>query len=145
SGAAESLERGAVGLIEGSLKDVWQSRIGRDLRDFFRHGAGVCFGFNDAGPGNQEQGIAAAEAQLAKFDFACRAHKIWKKARKLLRLRRPRRVCNGLGGGARRSTQRRCGLAFRDARGSRTQAFFLVLERSVDKSGKEQLRFERLG
>ncbi len=41
SGAAESLERGAVGLIEGSLKDVWQSRIGRDLGDFFRHGAGV--------------------------------------------------------------------------------------------------------
>src|SRR5260370_1282300 len=103
--AAESLQRGAISLIVRRLKDEWHARIGRDLGDLLRHDPRVCFAFNHTRTGNQKQWVAATEAQGAKRNFASRLHRRWEKACKLLRLRSPRQVCNGLGSSARRSSQ----------------------------------------
>src|SRR5712692_388264 len=70
---AESLYRGAVGLVVGCFEDVRNSGVSGDLGNLFRHNASVYFAFKYTRAGNQEQGIAATEAQGSQtYFFACR-------------------------------------------------------------------------
>jgi len=72
--AAKGFDGGAIGFVVGGFEDVGDAGVGGDFRDALGHGAGVGFGFDDAGAGDEEEGIVAAEAERAERDFVVGGH-----------------------------------------------------------------------
>ena len=57
AGAAEGFCGGAVGFVVGGFEDVGDAGVGGDFRDAFGHFAGVGFGFDDAGAGDEKERV----------------------------------------------------------------------------------------
>ena len=79
AGAAKGFDGGAVGFVVGGFEDVGDAGVGGDFRDALGHFAGVGFGFDDAGAGDEEEGIVAAEAERVERDFVgclCRSYRV---------------------------------------------------------------------
>jgi len=72
--AAEGFYRRSIGLVVGGFEDVGNLRVGGDFGDALGHGARVRFGFDDAGSGNEEERIAAAETERVELDFVSCGH-----------------------------------------------------------------------
>ena len=70
AGAAEGFGGGAICFVVGGFEDVGDAGVGGDFRDGLGHFARVGFGFDDAGAGDEEKRILAAEAQRVERDFA---------------------------------------------------------------------------
>ncbi|MCU1319755.1 MAG: hypothetical protein JWP98_1273 [Edaphobacter sp.] len=68
AGAAEALDGGAVGLVVAGLEDVGDAEVGGDALDGVGHGAGVLLGFDDTGPGDEEE-LAAAYRDAADVEW----------------------------------------------------------------------------
>ncbi len=55
AGTAEAFDTGAVGLVVAGFEDQWNGQVGGDTLDRFSNRAGVSFGLDDAGAGDQEK------------------------------------------------------------------------------------------
>ena len=63
AGTAESFYGGAIGFVVGGFEDVGYAGVGGDFGEALGHIAGVGFGFDYAGAGDEEEGMVAAEAE----------------------------------------------------------------------------------
>src|SRR5207244_2378357 len=68
---AKALYAGAVGLVVTGFEDVGNSQVRSDALDGLGHGAGVSFGLDNTGPGDEKQ---TAGADLHRPDFKRVAH-----------------------------------------------------------------------
>ena len=68
AGAAEAADRGAVGFVVAGFEDVGDAEIGGDALDGVGHGAGVGFGLDDAGAGDEEE-LATAYGDVADVEW----------------------------------------------------------------------------
>ena len=71
AGAAKALHAGAVGLVVAGFEDERDAEVGRDALDGLGHGAGVGFGLDDAGAGDEEE---PARANVDRPDFERLTH-----------------------------------------------------------------------
>src|SRR5579875_2133691 len=65
AGTTEAVDGGAVGLVVAGLEDVGNPEVGGDALDGVSQAAGVGFGLEDAGAGNEEE-IRAADRDAPK-------------------------------------------------------------------------------
>src|SRR5579859_96898 len=72
--SAEGFHGGAVGFVVGGFEDVGQGSVGCNFGYFFSHSSSVRFAFDDAGAGDEKEGIAAAKAERAEDNFTCNRH-----------------------------------------------------------------------
>ncbi len=57
---AEAMDGGAVGFVVAGFEDIGNAEVGRDALDRIGHHAGMLFGFDDAGAGDEEE-LAVAD------------------------------------------------------------------------------------
>ena len=76
SRTAEAVDRGAVGFIVAGFEDVWDAKVGGDALDRVGHHAGMLFGFDNAGAGDEEE-FSATYGDVADLEgmVGCVAHK----------------------------------------------------------------------
>jgi len=71
--AAEAADRCSVGLVVAGLEDVGDAEVGGDALDGVGHFAGVRFGLDDAGTGDEEE-LGAANGDGAGLEMVGVAH-----------------------------------------------------------------------
>ena len=67
TGSAETIQRGAIGLVVGSLEDEWEAQRPRHPFDDLGHANGVIFALDDTGTGDEEE-IASADYRIADLE-----------------------------------------------------------------------------
>ena len=70
AGAAEAVDRGAVGFVVGRLEDEGHIQRTRDALDDFRHEQGMLFAFNHARARDEEE-VARADADVIDLEGSC--------------------------------------------------------------------------